>query len=161
MVEYNTVCVSQLGRLPAEIRDTIAKYLPAQDVLSLGIACRPFLPIIYDKLYHERQFCPGGDGAWFFEAEAFRREKGWTWTQLFHLTRRRSLISLLPIFIRSKIWELIQFLQTEVSKFNASSKVSEVNASSKRKHSSISGETAPGTAIKKKQRRQRDNSFPK
>ncbi|CAH0028282.1 unnamed protein product [Clonostachys rhizophaga] len=161
MGEYNTVCVSRLGRLPPEIRDTIAQYLPARDVLSLGIACRPFLPVIYDELYHKRHFGPGGDGAWFFEADAFRREKGWTWTQLFHLTGRRSLSSLLPIFIRSKIWELIQFVQTEVSKFNASSKVSEANASSKRKYSSISGEAAPGTTIEKKQRRQRDNSSSK
>ncbi|VUC22360.1 unnamed protein product [Clonostachys rosea] len=113
---YNTICTSLLGRLPSELQYKIVDCLPVQDVFSLGLGCRAFLPILYYEPFYKNQFSLGGERAWFFEADEIRQAKGLTWSQLFRLTSRRYLLYQRTMLNRSRVWKLIQFLKEKVLK---------------------------------------------
>ena len=93
-----------LTKLPREICDRIACFLPMPDVLNLRLASRAFVFTIFNQQFWASRFSRDFDRCWFFEARDQTQRRDWR--LLYLLTKP---LCLPPAMMnRWRIWDSIQ-----------------------------------------------------
>lgn len=72
------------GKIPWELREAMAIYLPTEDALNLRKASKAFIPLLSSQTFWASRFQPGGERAFIFEKQ--NRPETRDWLQLYRLT---------------------------------------------------------------------------
>lgn len=94
------------AKLPWEIREAIANYLPTRDALTLRGSSRSFLPLLASPTFWASRFQPGADRGFLFEKQNTAEPRDWL--SLYRMTTYSQ--SSPGLKNRRRIWDLIQYI---------------------------------------------------
>ena len=99
-------------RLPYEIVEEIASYLPTASVFSLRLASRAFTPLFFSQMFWATRFQADGERGFLFETQRRPRLGCCDWRSLYHLSNATNAPPALQN--RKRIWDLVGSLLEKV-----------------------------------------------
>lgn len=101
------------ARLPYEIVEEIASYLPTASVFSLRLVSRAFTPLFFSQIFWASRFRADGERGFLFETQRRPSLGCCDWRSLYHLSNATNAPPALQN--RKRIWDLARSLLEKVS----------------------------------------------
>ncbi|KAK2781323.1 hypothetical protein FQN52_001693 [Onygenales sp. PD_12] len=98
------------ARLPLELIEEIASYLPTNSMLSIRRVSRSFIPLLHSSTFWSTRFQPGGEREYVFAA--IDKPKGWDWLSAYHQTNSEHISMALEN--KKRVWHLINILRQKI-----------------------------------------------
>ncbi|KAJ5096886.1 hypothetical protein N7456_007607 [Penicillium angulare] len=111
MIDYEHEFIDCFGKLPWEIRESIANNLATHDALNLRESSRSFFPLLASSTFWASRFQPGAERAFLFEKPNTAENRDWL--SLYRQTSRKQ--SSPGLQNRMRIWHLIDHISQLLS----------------------------------------------